>query len=166
MDIQSSWELLDVGLVNSMKDLKDENLLLRKEVLELQNVLQENRKLYMEAMSETNLILKENRKVYNETLKETTEILNENREIYLDAVNKVFKLEKEINELRPIVDNINASNNKIIKSISEPSLIGTITSRIANREWRQVMNASKSSQIPYQVNKSMPFSMASMFKDN
>ena len=36
-------------------------------------------------------------------LADTTEILNSNREIYMDAVQKIFKLEKEIQEIRPMI---------------------------------------------------------------
>jgi chromosome segregation ATPase len=152
------WEYLDTQLVSS---LKNENKQLRDEINLLKEILTENRKIYMEAIEETQSILKENRKIYNETLSQTTEILNENREIYMDAVNKIFKLEKEISEIKPIITNLSSSNNNLLNDVSEPDMISSIASRVANREWRV---ESKSGQIPYQAEKIKPFSLSSYLR--
>jgi hypothetical protein len=151
------WEYIDSQLVSS---LKNENKQLREDINSLKEILTENRKIYVDAINETQAILKENRKIYNETLAETTEILNSNREIYMDAVQKIFKLEKEIGELRPIINDISKSNNTIVSSVSEPELTGSIASRIANMEWRA--ESKKSGQIPYQAEKYKPFSLSNM----
>ena len=151
------WEYIDSQLVNS---LKSENKQLREDINSLKEILTENRKIYIDAINETQSILKENRKIYNETLAETTEILNSNREIYMDAVQKIFKLEKEIEEIRPIINDISKSHNKIVNSVSEPEIISSITSRIANMEWRA--ESKKSGQLPYQTEKYKPFSLSSM----
>ena len=154
------WEYIDSHLVSS---LKSENKQLRDDIDSLKQILSENRKIYMDAINETQCILRENRKIYNETLAETTEILNSNREIYMDAVNKIFKLEKEIEELRPIINEISNSNSKIVNSVSAPEIVSSITSRIANLEWRA--ESSKSAQIPYQVDKAKPFSLSGILKN-
>ena len=148
------WEYLDTQLVSS---LKTENKQLRDDINLLKEILTENRTIYMDAIKETQSILKENRKIYNEPLYQTTEILNENREIYLDAVNKIFKLEKEIAEIKPIITNLSNPNN----NISEPDMISSIASRVANIEWR---SESKSGQIPYQADKIKPFSLSYYLK--
>ena len=155
------WEYIDSQLVSS---LKNENKQLREDINSLKEILVENRKIYIDAINETQAILKENRRIYNETLAETTEILNSNREIYMDAVQKIFKLEKEIGELRPIINDISKSNNKLVNSVSEPIIIRSIASRIANMEWRA--ESKKSGQIPYQAEKAKPFSLSAMLTNN
>jgi hypothetical protein len=155
------WEYIDSQLVSS---LKNENKQLREDINSLKEILVENRKIYIDAINETQAILKENRKIYNETLAETTEILNSNREIYMDAVQKIFKLEKELGELRPIIHAISKSNNKLVNSVSEPIIISSIASRIANMEWRA--ESKKSGQVPYQVEKAKPFSLSAMLTNN
>ena len=82
----------------------------------------------------------------------------------MDAVQKIFKLEKEIQEIRPMIQEISKSSNTIVDSVSQPDLVSSITSRIANMEWRA--ESKKSGQIPYQVEKAKPFSLTSMLRNN
>ena len=154
------WEYIDSHFVNS---LKNENKQLRDDIVSLKTILSENRKIYMDAIIETQSILKENRKIYNETLSETTNILNSNREIYMDAVNKIFKLEKEIEEIRPLINEISKSNSSLVSKVSEPDIVSSIASRIANIEWRN--ESTKSGNIPYQVEKTKPFSLSKILNN-
>ena len=53
------------------------------------------------------------------------------------------------------------TNNNLLNDVSEPDMISSIASRVANREWRV---ESKSGQIPYQAEKIKPFSLSSYLR--
>ena len=178
----TDWEMLDLqksgtivslleSQINQSKLLKRENDILKKEICDLKNILEENRNIYTNAINETNMILKENRKIYNETLKETTEILNQNREIYLDAVNKIFKLEKDFNEVKPLLEIIKDENKEIASTVSSPFYLNTMTYRLANREWRKKKEYSESPEsskpisLPYLTGKTNIFSLSKILSN-
>ncbi len=171
------WEMLDLhksnniinlleNQINHSKTLSRENEILRGEISDLRLILEENRNIYTNAIKETNMILKENRKIYNETLRETTEILNENREIYLDAVDKIFKLEKSFDEVRPLLEVIKEESKEIATTVASPFYLNTMTYRLANMEWRKKKDylaspeSTKSSGLPYLAGKKTPFSLS------
>ena len=66
--------------------------------------------------------------------------------------------------LELIINDISKSNNKLVNSVSEPIIIRSIASRIANMEWRA--ESKKSGQIPYQAEKAKPFSLSAMLTNN
>ena len=84
--------------------------------------LEDNRQLYLSMLEMINKASNDNNK-----------ILNENRKLYTDALKKIEDTEKQnMNEIRPIINNMLANNNNIENNILSP----IFQSRVYNRYWR------------------------------
>ena len=96
---------------------------LSERLTNIENHLKNNREIYIQLLENINVVSNENKK-----------ILTENREMYTTALKKIEETEiQNMNEIRPIINNISKNNN-----ILENNLLSPLNpSRIHNRFWRQ-----------------------------
>ena len=95
--------------------------------------LEDNRQLYLSMLEMINKASNDNNK-----------ILNENRKLYTDALKKIEDTEKQnMNEIRPIINNMLTNNNAIENNILSP----IFQSRVFNRYWRMNHINSASNRV-------------------
>ena len=118
------------------------NSLIEK-VDKINNYLVENRNIYLEML-----------KQINEVSKKNCQILEENRKMYTKCLNEIKDAEQQnMEEIRPILDNMNLNNKKLEENISNYPLQ---QSRVYNRFWRSAV-PSKYSNIILPLNLDPPF---------
>ena len=106
--------------------------ILSERLYKIENYLQNNRELYIDLLENINNLSIENKK-----------ILTENREMYTKALKKIEETEiKNMNEIRPIINNIGKNNQILENNILSPFN----SSRVHNRFWRRTLVPSHNLQ--------------------
>tara|TARA_B100001094_G_C18149351_1_gene782713 strand:- start:1346 stop:1855 length:510 start_codon:yes stop_codon:yes gene_type:complete len=106
--------------------------ILSERLYKIENYLQNNRELYIDLLENINNLSIENKK-----------ILTENREMYTKALKKIEETEiKNMNEIRPIINNIGKNNQILENNILSPFN----SSRVHNRFWRRTLIPSHNIQ--------------------
>lgn len=109
--------------IDNTPDISNKLDKLSERLTNIENHLKNNREIYIQLLENINLVSNENKK-----------ILTENRQMYTTALKKIEETEiQNMNEIRPIINNISKNNN-----ILENNLVSPLNpSRIHNRFWRQ-----------------------------